>query len=333
MKVGLIGAGRWGAVHRDALAAVGAELAAVAVSSPASAARVEAAWAVPATHDLDVFFGWEMDAVIVASPNHLHAAHAIAALEAGRHVLVEKPMAIRIDDCRDVLAVAERSRRVLAVGHEMRVFTLFSRVKEILDAGRIGEPIHCDLRLLRRPHRGGSGGWKSDPEKLGSSILEEPIHYFDLARWYLGEPRTVQAWETSRRGREGVWENLDVRMSFASGAHAMVTRSLAGWGHHVSLDVIGERGALRARWDGNRDVDLRPAVSLVMDSGEGGVRVDVPDRTGHAHDVPLQTRAFLDAARGRGRVPADGADGCAAVALCLAAERSLREGSRIVDVS
>lgn len=331
-RVGLIGAGRWGAVHRDALAAVGAVLAGVAVSSASSAARTEAAWGVPATDALETFLGWDMEAVIVASPNYLHAPHAEAALEAGRHVLVEKPMATRAEDCHRLLDVAASSGRVLAVGHEMRVFTLFARVKEILVAGEIGAPIHCDLRLFRRPHRPGSGGWKSDPEKVGSSILEEPIHYFDLARWYLGEPTALQAWASSREGRAGLWENLDVRMTFASGARATVTRSLAGWGHHVSLDVVGESGSLRATWDGERDVDPRPRVSLVVDRGRGGEAEDVPQRTGHAYDVPVQTRAFLDAIRGDRDVPADGVDGCRAVELCLAAQRSLESGSSVVHV-
>lgn len=332
-RVGLIGAGRWGAVHRDALDAVEAELAGVAVSTEASAARTTATWGVAATPRLEEFLSWDMDAVIVASPNYLHAEHGVAALEAGFHVLVEKPMAITAQDCERLLAVARNTGRILAVGHEMRVFTLFSRVKEVLDSGQIGRPVHCDLRLLRRPHRSGSGGWKSDPAKVGSSILEEPIHYFDLARWYLGEPETVQAWANSRSGREALWENLDVRLTFASGAQALVTRSTAGWGHHVSLDIVGEKGALRARWDGERDVDPRPDVSLVVDRGNGGQLVDVPQKTGHAWDLHIQTRAFLDAVRGGGPVPADGSDGCAAVGLCLAAERSLRQGSIEVELA
>ena len=332
MRIGLIGAGRWGSVHRDAILSVGAELAGVAVSSEESAKRVDATWHVPATNDLDVFLGWEMDAVIVASPNYLHARHGIAALEAGFHALIEKPLAIDAADCGELVITAERTGRILAVGHEMRVFKLFSRVKELVDSGDIGAPIHGNLRLLRRPHRGGSGGWKADPKKVGSSILEEPIHYFDLARWYLGEPTRLQAWATSRSGREDRWENLDVRLEFASGAQALVTRSIAGWGHHVSLDLIGEEGSLRARWDGERDVDSRPMTSLVVERGNGGEPVEVPDKTGHAFDVPIQTRAFLDAVRGEGTVPADGADGCAAVQLCLAAERSLEAGSIPLDL-
>lgn len=332
LRVGLIGAGRWAAVHRDALNAVGAELAGVVVSSEASAKRVDATWHVPATHDLDAFLSWDMDAVIVASPNWLHARHGSAALEAGFHALVEKPLAITATECAELVSTAERTGQILAVGHEMRVFKLFARVKEVLDSGAIGAPIHGNVRLLRRPHRSGSGGWKSDPDKVGSSILEEPIHYFDLARWYLGEPTRLQAWSTSREDAANRWENLDVRLEFASGAQAMVTRSIAGWGHHVSLDLIGEKGSLRARWDGERDVDPKPSTSLIIDRGKGGEPIEVPDRTGHAFDVPIQTRAFLDAVRGAGDVHASGADGCAAVALCLAAERSLLEGSIPIDV-
>lgn len=332
LRVGLIGAGRWGAVHRDALGVVEAELAGVVVSTEASAARTTATWGVPATPHLEEFLSWDMDAVIVASPNFLHADHGMAALDAGFHVLVEKPMAISEEDCHSLLRAAERAGRVLAVGHEMRVFRLFARVKQVLEEGAIGLPIHCDLRLFRRPHRSGSGGWKSDPAKVGSSILEEPIHYFDLARWYLGEPETVQAWATSRSGSAATWQNLDVRMTFASGAQALVTRSTAGWGHHVSLDIVGEEGALRARWDGERDVDPRPRVSLVVDRGSGGQPIDVPQKTGHAYDVHIQTRAFLAAVRGQGDVPADGSDGCAAVELCLAVERSLQRESVRLDV-
>ena len=87
---------------------MGATLKGVAVSSPASKERVEAEWGVPATTDLDAFLGWDTEAVIVVSPNYLHAEHAVAALNAGKHVLVEKPMATTLEDCDRMLAAAAR---------------------------------------------------------------------------------------------------------------------------------------------------------------------------------------------------------------------------------
>lgn len=332
-RVGLIGAGRWGEVHRRALAEVGADLDAVLVGSEASRARVERDWQVFATVDPEALLARPLEAVIVASPNHLHATHAEMALAAGKHVLVEKPMALSIDDCERVLAAAERAGRVLAVGLEMRVFTLFERVKELLDDGDLGAPLHLALDLWRRPYAAGAGGWKSDPAKLGSSILEEPIHYLDLARWYLGEPSALQAWANSRPGREGHWENLDVRLEHGDGVRSLVTRSVAASGHSVDLRCVCERGSLRARWRGVKDLDDAPEVSLeVHDGGDRdapATRLDVPARTGHAFDLPRQTRALLDAIRGRGAVPADGRDGLASVRMCLEVERSLRADSQV----
>lgn len=291
----------------------------------ATAARLRSEWGIAVDTDPRAFFAAELDAVIVASPNHLHAEHAILAHEAGAHVLVEKPMAITLADCDAMLRAARSAGRVLAVGHEMRVFQLFEAVRR--EAAALGRPRHLDLRLFRRPYRSGASGWKQDPRKLGSSILEEPIHYLDLARWYLGEPRTLQAWAVSRQGAEASFEDLDIRLGFDDGASALVTRSIAAFEHHVSLDMTLEGGALRAHWNGRSDMEEEPGVGLAVGSADGIRIVEVPRRTGHAFDVPRQTRAFLDAVAGRGDVPADGEDGRAAVALCLAAERSILQGS------
>lgn len=335
LKIGLIGAGRWAGVHRDALLKVGAELAGVAVSRAESKARVEQAWSVPATTELVEFLSWDMDAVIVASPNYLHAEHSIAALEAGKHVLVEKPMALTVADCDAMTMAAQQVDKVLAVGLEMRVFTLFERVKQLVDKGEIGAPLHLKLDLWRRPYRAGSGGWKSDPAKLGSAILEEPIHYLDLARWYFaeqGEPETLQAWANSRPRREQLNENLDIRLTFQQGAYALVTRSIAAYRHRVNLQLVGEAGALHALWQGTQDTDAEPQVSLTLHHEQGTQDLDVTPHTGHAHDVHRQTSAFIKAIQTGEKPPADAYDGRASVALCLAAERSLEEGSSLLTL-
>lgn len=332
-RVGLIGAGRWAAAHRDALAElgadVGAELTAVLVASEASAERVRRDWDVPAFRSLDAFLERPMDAIVVASPNHLHVEHATAALRSGRHVLLEKPMALDEAGTDALLREAASAGRVLALGHEMRAFAWAEAAKRLLDEGTLGTPRHLALDLWRRPYRAGAGGWKSDPAKLGSTILEEPIHYLDLARWLLGEPRALQAFATSRAGREGSWENLDVRL-WTDDGQASVTRSIAAWGHRATLAIVGDEGSFRASWVGRMDADPEPRVEAWLHVGEDrdapAEAVALRADTGHAHDLPRQTRAFLDACAGGPPPLADGHDGAAAVRLCLAAERSLREG-------
>jgi myo-inositol 2-dehydrogenase/D-chiro-inositol 1-dehydrogenase len=329
MRLGLIGAGRWGALQRDAFASLGAPPVRVLVSSAASAARVQDAWGVEAVTDLDAFLAAGLDAVVIASPNHLHARHAIRALDAGLHVLLEKPMALTVTDAEAVRDAAVRAGRVLALGHEIRTFAWAEEARRRIDDGSLGTVRHLDLALWRRPYRAGAGGWKADPAKVGSSILEEPIHYLDLARWWLGDPDALQAFATSRAGREGGWENLDVRLFFA-GAQATVRRSIAAWGHRVDLTIVGDDGAFRAVWAGAMDADPAPRQEAWLHHGSDrdapAERLELRAPSGHAHDLPRQARAFLDACAGRGAPLAGADDGVEAVRLCLRAERSLRDG-------
>jgi myo-inositol 2-dehydrogenase / D-chiro-inositol 1-dehydrogenase len=330
LRVALVGAGRWAAAHREALASAGATLVAVATGGAGSAARVRDAWGVPATTDLHDLLARDVEAVIIASPNDLHADQAIAALAAGKHVLVEKPLAITAEGARRVAAAAaERPQQILAVGHEMRAFTLFERTHELVHAGGIGAPLHLLLSLWRRPHRAGSGGWKGDPARIGSTVLEEPVHYLDLARWLLGEPRTVSAWATSRSGHEPSWQNLDVRLDFGSGAVALVTRSIAAYGHAVDLRLVGETGALHAWWRGEMDTDPAPDVGLTVHDRDGTRSLEVTRETGHAYDLWRQTAAFRDAIRSGAPPTATVHDGLVAVELCLAVERALATGEPV----
>jgi myo-inositol 2-dehydrogenase / D-chiro-inositol 1-dehydrogenase len=334
LGVALIGAGRWAAVHRSTLPRAGARLVAVATGSDASRERVEREWGVFATTDLGALLERpEVEAVVIASPNDLHATQACAALEAGKHVLVEKPMALDVASAERVRRLAAHGDRVLAIGLEMRVFTLFERVKALLDEGTLGAPVHLALDLFRRPHRAGSGGWKQDPARLGSSVLEEPIHYLDLARWYLGEIATVQAWATSRPGREDLREQLDVRLESVHGAVANVTRSVAAGGHTVDLRVVGERGALRATWRGRMDVDPSPSVRLELHDAAGSRLLPVTAATGHAHDVWRQSAAFVRSVREGVPPRATARDGVVSVALCVAVERSLELGAPVATAT
>jgi myo-inositol 2-dehydrogenase/D-chiro-inositol 1-dehydrogenase len=306
----------------------------VLVSRNASVSRVENDWHLPATTDLATFLGYAPDAVIVVSPNYLHAEHSLAALNAGKHVLVEKPMALTAHDCDAMIAAAQASNVVLAVGLEMRVFSLFQAVKDVLD-NDLGLPLHVQLDLTRRPYRSGAGGWKSDPAKLGNAILEEPIHYLDLARWYLsphGEPRRLQAWANSRNGREMFDENLDVRLEYDSGAYAFVTRSIAAFEHAVRLRIITDKGSLLAHWYGSMDADTSPQVSLRYHDGNSVHHGNISQQTGHAFDVPKQTKAFIAAIHGDGQVAVDGQDGKAAVVLSNAVVDALKSHN-IIDLA
>src|SRR5580704_5549783 len=125
----------------------------------------------------------QIDVVDVVLPSYLHYDVAADVLCSGRHVLLEKPMTLSINDCTRLIELAKSQQRLLAVGHELRLSSLWGRVKKLIDAGTVGEPCYCLIELWRRPYRLGSDGWRYDINRAGSWILDEPIHFLDLARW------------------------------------------------------------------------------------------------------------------------------------------------------
>src|SRR5262249_8134746 len=128
----------------------------------------------------------ELDVVDVVLPSHLHYEVARAVLESGRHLLLEKPMALTVPHCDELLGLARSRGLRLAVGHESRRWSLWGKVKEMIDEGAVGDPLYLLIELWRRPYRQGAEGWRYDIARVGNWILEEPIHFFDMARWYLG---------------------------------------------------------------------------------------------------------------------------------------------------
>ena len=108
------------------------------------------------------------------------------------------------------------------------------------------------LELSRFPYRLGSEGWRFDINRVGNWILEEPIHFFDLARWYMdgsGQPSKVYARANSRQpDHPELQDNFTTVMDFTGGGFAVITQTLAAFEHHVTCKVTGTKGAISARW-------------------------------------------------------------------------------------
>src|SRR5205085_9860136 len=121
----------------------------------------------------------------VVLPSHLHHEVGSAVLSAGKHLLLEKPMALTLGECDDLVRLARERGKFIAVGHELRLSSLWGHVKELIDNGFVGTPLYVLVELSRRPYRPGADGWRYDIRRVGNWVLEEPIHFFDLARWYL----------------------------------------------------------------------------------------------------------------------------------------------------
>jgi myo-inositol 2-dehydrogenase/D-chiro-inositol 1-dehydrogenase len=334
VRFGLIGYGAWGSHHARAIAqTAGAELAAIAARSEATRARARSEH--PGARVYDDFRALlghaDLDVVDVVLPTDLHYEVGRAVLESGRHLLLEKPMALSVAHCDELIALAQRRGKHLAVGHELRLSSLWGTIKERVAAGAVGRPLYLLIELWRRPYRQGSEGWRYDSRRVGNWVLEEPIHFFDLARWYLagaGDPVTVYARANSRQpGHPELQDNFSAVLNFPGGAYAVLSQTLAAFEHHQVVKLTGTTGSLWATWSGALDRDFHPRFSLKYHDGDRAVDVPITKTTGEVYELEDEMAMMVGAVRHGTPVAATGLDGKWSVALCLAAQRSVDTGA------
>lgn len=333
VRFALAGFGAWGKFHAQSIAGhPDARL--VAISAPTEATRAEARQLYPDAQifadSLEMVAQAEFDLIDIATPSHTHREIALAAMARGKHVLLEKPMAITLDDCKAIVAGAREHGVHLAVGHELRLSSQWGRIKEILEAGTIGDPQYVLVELSRKPYRTGASGWRYDLSRVGSWVLEEPIHFFDLARWYLqgsGDPVELYAYGNSRDPqRPNLFDNFSAMFKYANGSYAVVSQTLAAFEHHQTVKVSGTKGALWAGWSGALDRTLEPSYFLKVFDGETLENVQLEKHSGEVFELREEIARCVEMVRS-GRPPAaTGLDGLWSAGLCLVAEESIRQG-------
>ena len=333
LRFGLIGFGLFGAHHAAAIVKTeGAQVAAIAVSSKLSQAAAK-----KAHPQADVYGDYrqllacgDIDVVNVVVPNVLHYEVSRAALEAGKHLLLEKPMALEVAHCDALIDLAKSKGLLLAVGHELRLSRLWGGVKRLIDEGAIGQPLHVLIELSRFPYRQGSQGWRWDVDRVGNWILEEPIHFFDLARWYLsarGEPESVYARANARQGDcRGLYDNFSAVVNFPGGAYAVVTQTLAAFGHHQTAKVTGTQGCIWAHWSAADARSDQAAYGLRYGLGEEVQEVPFAEMTGELVELAAEIAAVVQSIGDGSPPPCTGADGRWSTLLCLASQHSVDIG-------
>jgi myo-inositol 2-dehydrogenase / D-chiro-inositol 1-dehydrogenase len=331
MRVGLVGYGAWGRVHAAAIARIPElSLAAVMCASDASAQA--------ATADLpgaDLYRDFKallrdqtVDLVDIVAPNNLHAEMAVLALEAGKHVLLEKPMATTLADAERVVAAAERSEMYLGVGLQLRISKQWARVRDLIAEGAIGRLRYANLPLFRRPFRGGSSNWRHTSDRVGSWILEEAIHYIDLLLWYFRErglPIEVSADGVPSPLGAGMHDAFTCTLRFADGAYAVLSQCVGGFEHSLMLEVAGDGGALRTWWAGAMDRTETPDFELKLHrTGAAEAEVVAIEKSGEVFELEEQLRRLVtDVPRCTPLVSAR--DALPSLRICLEIERAISE--------
>lgn len=332
VSFGLVGFGAWGQFHAQSIAGNPAARL-VAIVAPSAESRAAAAKAHPDARiygdHREMLAAAKPEIVDIVTPSHTHLAIATDALNAGCHVLLEKPMALRIEDCRAIVQLARQRGRKLAVGHELRLSSQWGEIKRVIERGTIGEPHYVLVELLRKPYRPGAAGWRYDQSRVGSWVLEEPIHFFDLARWYLagaGEPVELYAYGKSRDAqRPELFDNFSAMFRYANGAYAVVSQTLAAFEHHQTVKVAGAKGAIWAGWSGALDRTLEPSYFVKVFDGDKVEELKLARHSGEVFELREQIARCVQMVRADVEPAASGVDGLWSAGLCLVAEESIRQ--------
>ena len=350
VRVGVIGTGFAASLHLTALRAL-PETHLVSVCSRRADRALAAALdhGVP-THTTDyreLIHDPEVEAVIIATPPHLHHPMVLATLEAGKHVLCEKPLARNLAEARDLVRIVERVKVVAMVNHQLRFLPLRVRIKQLIDAGYLGDPHAATIVVHRsslndpydRPF-----GWLMEQEKAGGMLGATGAHHIDALRWWLGEVKSVAGAtatmvprrrlpDSATMARVDADDNYAVLLRFANGALGTIhVTATVGFEGDEEITLSGSSGTLRIREDrlyGAQVGETALAEIVTPDRQSDGL----PEFSHYlARPTALSQRSWVRAIRLGEPIVTSFADGVKVQELLDAVARSSQQG-RWIDTS
>ncbi|MCW3003052.1 MAG: oxidoreductase [Conexibacter sp.] len=266
LRVALAGFGLAGAVlHAPLIAAVeGLELVAVVTRDPQRRTQLARSHPQVQPYDtLDDALEAEVDLVVVASPNRFHVPLAMAAIAAGAHVVVDKPLAVTADQARVVAARAQEAGVVLSVFHNRRWDDDFLTLRRTVAEGRLGSVLRVESRFDRWRPALKEGAWREggDPADGGGLLLDLGSHLVDQAVQLLGPVQSVYAELGVRRPGAVVEDDVFLALAHAGGARSHLWAGMHAAHPAPRFRVLGERGALVSEGLDPQEAQLRAGAS------------------------------------------------------------------------
>ena len=329
-NVAVLGAGFMGGTHARAFARI-PNVRVIGVSSRSAdkaAALAQAVGAEPFTDALALLHDPRVDAVSITLPTHVHANYTIAALRAGKHVLVEKPLALTLAECDAMIAAAATAKRILMVAHVLRFWPEYMAIADLLQRGELGKPLTATAIRLCTPPTWGE--WFKYPELTGGAVLDFHIHDLDVLNWLFGAP--TRLFSRGQRGAHGGWDAALTVLDYNGVACIAEGNALmpGSYPFTMLLRVLCERGAVEytLRASGEQ-VDSADGGASLMVYRNGAAPARLPIAPGDGYDN--ECAAFVESVRA-GVQPIHGTPAQArlAVQTALAARQSIESGETIV---
>ena len=262
----------------------------------------------------------EVDAVIVTTPNSLHLRDVLAAVEAGKHVLCEKPMAMNADECRQMVEAARKRGVLLGVAHIFRFDESVNKIRDLVTRGAIGKPVFArsEFSFLAGPSH--PREWLYDASLAGAGpIFDVGVHCIDTLRYILQDEVSRVTASAVRDPQSGTVESAaSLTLEFCRGTLATVLISYRAE-YRTPLEFIGDASVIRA--DDALNVEYPIEIQIRKKDGTLS-RESANNKLAYA----LQVDAFADAVEGKSPFPAPGEEGWQNQEILDAALRSIKSG-------
>ncbi len=251
IQFALIGCGRIAQRHAEHINNTG-KLVAVCDNVKEKADQLAQTYNAKAYYSIDDLLSYEknIDVVSICSPNGLHAEHSIKSLKAGFHVLCEKPMAINVFDCGEMIKTAEQYNKRLFAIKQNRFNPPVEAVKKAIDDGKLGKIHSIQLSCFwNRNEDYYKNSWKGTKELDGGTLYTQFSHFIDLLYWMIGDIKNVEAF-TSNFAHKGIIEFEDtgvVILEFSNGAIGTINYTVNSFEKNMegSLTIFGEKGTVK----------------------------------------------------------------------------------------
>ncbi|GLV55282.1 dehydrogenase [Dictyobacter sp. S3.2.2.5] len=280
----------------------------------------------------------DIDAVFVTSPTNQHAAHVQAAAQAGKHVLLQKPMALTLDDCDAIIEAVRRYGIKFSLCYQMRADPVNQKIKALLDEGALG-----NIAIVRRRHAIGlllnpdfarPGNWHIDPVQNMGMFMDDASHAADWFYWMLGRPTSVIAEIDNVLTNTAPDDNGVAVYRFGKREMGILLNSSTMLAATSTTEIYGDKGTLIQDYGDLVSSSLpRPPGATALKIYRAGAadweRFDFPADVPHGNRIRAVPRPLIDYLRGQGAPMATAEDGRVCIEMVLGAYQAAREGRRI----
>jgi predicted dehydrogenase len=281
----------------------------------------------------------DVDAVIVTSETNKHAEHCIAAAEAAKSILLQKPMALTLDDCDRIIEAVERTGVNFQMAFQMRCDPVNQKMKQLIDDGTVGKVgtlrrRHCLNVLFNEGFVNGPSRWHIDPVANKGMFMDDAVHAADFLYWLLGEPVSVMA-EIDNVLTDCAPDDTGMAIyRFKDGAFGLLYNASVTLGAEITTEIYGDQATVQHSYGDGVSTPFAPEGVAPLKLYRRGQpmqweEIMVPVPKSHGERIAAVPRPWIDMLKSGGAASCDARGGRVSAAMCLGAYESAATGRRV----